>query len=350
MKNTGLGRLENTTVDNFTSDAGIKIRKEINPIWRKLLIPFTSRKVILEQYPELNDDEQYIFVCNHSFDEDVISLLSKIDRNVYILNGSTDQTEHSVKFYAVWANGMIYVNRKNEESRSSAIDKMDRILKAGSSVMLFGEGGYNNSENQIIQNLFHSPYILAKKNNVKVVPMISFNEFGSDKIYIRAGEPIDLTQYEKYEAANILRENMASITYEILLDHTNIIKRKELYEHLIELIKKERERLNKKITREKERKIVSPSINEFKNVRECYMEMRRLVYECQEWYNNVWSEEATVYHGHGVTTPQQAIEYVDNVKVTAENANVLGPVLVKRKEDQRYNLIKYLEETIKLKK
>lgn len=156
---------------------------------------FTKRKIIIESYPNLNKEELYVFCCNHSFDEDAISSFASTDRNVYILQGSTHQMEHNPVFYAMWLNGMIYLDRMNAESRKSAVEKMKRILKAGTSVLLFPEGGYNNTENQLIQPLFASPYILSNELGVKVVPLITFNDIGSKTIYVRAGEPLDLSKY-----------------------------------------------------------------------------------------------------------------------------------------------------------
>jgi 1-acyl-sn-glycerol-3-phosphate acyltransferase len=104
----------------------LKIRKCINPIWRGLLKKFVSRKVIIERYPKLDKNKSYIFVGNHSFDEDIISLLSTIDRNAYLLHGTTDQMEHNPVFLAVWVNGMIYVDRLDLESRHTAVDKVKR--------------------------------------------------------------------------------------------------------------------------------------------------------------------------------------------------------------------------------
>ena len=87
-------------------------------------------------------------------------------------------------FLAVWLNGMIYVNRLDHNSRKEAVLKMKRVLAAGNSVLLFPEGGYNNTENQLIMPLFSSPYQLSKEMGVEVVPIISFNPTGSDKIYV----------------------------------------------------------------------------------------------------------------------------------------------------------------------
>ncbi len=313
MFHTGLARYKTATVENFTTELGIKLRRKLlNKSWRKLLRLCTKRKIIVEQYPSLNKDEVYIFCCNHSFDEDVISSLASTRRNVYILHGTTHQMEHNPVFLAMWLNGMIYLDRMNVDSRKNAVEKMKRILKSGTSVLLFPEGGYNNTENQLIQPLFASPYILSKELGVKVVPLISFNDIGTDTIYIRGGEPLDLSQYDKYEAMEFLRNVMSTIVYEIMEEHVPPIKRADL------------------------------SVNS----REDWMEIRKQVYDCQKWYEDVWEEEVTYYPGHGVTIPKQAREFVDKVNVNSKNAHIFADMLVKREEDKKYDLIKYLQENM----
>lgn len=313
MFNTGLKRYEKTNVDNFTSDIGIKLRRAINMPWRRLLRLGIYKKVIVEKYPDL-DKQSYIFCVNHSFDEDVISAISYMDRNVYVLNGTTHQMEHNPVFYALWLNGMIYVNRLDDKSRKLAVSKMKRILKAGSSILLFPEGGYNNTENQLIMPLFSSPYQLSKALEIEVVPFITFHDNGTDEIYIRAGDPMALWQYEKYEALDKLRDAMSTIVYEIMEEHVKMIRRAELG----------------------------------KDPRRAYMEVRKSVYACQKWYEDVWDEEMTYYPGHGVTTPAKAREYVDNIHITVKNAGILADVLRRREEDKRYDFKQYMRDTFLL--
>lgn len=310
MFNTGLEKYLTADVNAFTSDTGIKLRRKfLNKLWRKILRICTSRKVIVEQYPELEKGKPYIFVTSHSFDEDVIAGLSTIDRNVYMLQGTTQQTLHNPVFLAVWLNGMIYVNRMDATSRKESVDKMKRILKAGTSVMLFPEGGYNHTENQLIMPLFASPYILSKDLGVEVVPFVSVPDLKGKSIHIRVGEPMNIGKYEKNEGLAILRDEMSTLVYDILEEHTDIVKRNEL-----------------QITRLD------------------WMEKRKKVYESQKWYADVWDEEVTYYPGHGVTTPQKAREYVDLVNVTDKNAWIFADTLVRRAEDKKYNLIEYLRK------
>lgn len=316
MFNTGLDKYLTANINTFTTDRGIKLRKKfLNKLWRRILRLCTSRKIIVEQYPKLEKDKQYIFVTSHFFDEDVISALATIDRNVYMLQGSTQQMLHNPVFLAVWLNGMIYVDRMDATSRQESIDKMKRILNAGSNIMLFPEGGYNHSENQLICPLFSSPYILSKDLGVEVVPLVSVPDLEGKIIHIRAGEPMNIGQYEKEEGLAKLRDAMATLVFDILTEHTEPIKR-----------------------------------NELQMTREDWMEKRKQVYECQKWYADVWDEEVTYYPGHGVTTPEKSREYVDRVNVTYKNAWIFADTLVRREEDKKYELKEYLRENIILKR
>lgn len=229
MFHTGLDKFLTADIDSFTSDTGIKLRRKfLNKTWRKILRLCTARKIIVEQYPKLDKDKQYVFVTSHSFDEDIISSLSTIDRNVYMLQGATQQTLYNPVFLAVWLNGMIYLDRMNKESRSQSIDKMKRILNSGSSVMLFPEGGYNHMENQLITPLFASPWILSNELGVEVVPLVAVPDLKGKTIHIRVGEPMNIGQYEKYEGLALLRDAMSTLVYDILIAHTTVVKRNEL--------------------------------------------------------------------------------------------------------------------------
>jgi len=322
MFNTGLKKFEDATVDNFTTEYGRILRGKLNKPWKKVLSLATSKKVIIEESYPLDKNKTYVFACNHSFDEDVISILQSLDRNAYVLNGSTDQTEHNPVFLAVWLNGMVYVNRLNNESRNNSVLKMKKLLKSGTSVMMFVEGGYNNSENQFINPPFPGVYTLAKEENVEVVPVISFNDYDWEtqsfdgNIYIRMGKPIPLAEYEKYEGLNHLRDVMSTMMYDIINEHVDQVERKTLGE----------------------------------NPREYYMQIRQKVYECQKWYNDVWHEELTVYDGHNVTPPKKALSYADNVNVNKDNAWVMAPVLERNEANKQYDLVKYLQKNLELSK
>ena len=310
MKNIGLIKLEKANVNNFTSSLGIKIRRIINKPNRFILKLATHGKITIESYPKLDKNKPYIFAATHSFVEEISTTLATIDRSAYTLCGTTDQFEHNPKMYMNWLTGVIYVDRYDNESRESSIPKMERVLREGSSILLFPEGGLNNSENLLIQKLFAGPYKLSKKTNIEVVPISTFNEYGSKFIYSSVGEPLELYKYDKEEALRILRDSMATLKYIQIEKHASRVIRQDLPE----------------------------------NARELFMEERKNEYLKTLWTHDVWDEELTVYKDKNNPTPQEVRETFDNVNINSKNAGIIGPILVKRLEDQKYDLKSYMHK------
>ena len=310
MKNIFLLKYEDADVDNFTSDAGIKIRRLINPPIRYALKKATNGKITVEDYPQLEKDKPYIIAATHSFVEEISTTLSTIDRSAYTLVGTTDQFENNPRMYFNWITGVIFVNRYSEESRKSAVQKMERIINSGSSILLFPEGGFNNSENLLIQKLFAGPYILSKRTGVPVVPIATFNEYGSKNIFARASEPLELYKYDKKEALTMLRDALATLQYGMMEEHSTPIKRDEL--------------------------TGDPRLD--------FMEERKNEYLNAPWTHDVWDEELTVYEDRDMPSPEKVRESLDNVEITPDNAGIMAPILVKRKEDIKYNFNRYMHE------
>jgi hypothetical protein len=310
MRNYGIIKFRKANVDNFTSNIGMNIRKIMNPMFRKLLKLGTKHKIVVDHYPKLEDNVPYIFVSTHGFVDDSVANLATIDRNAYLLFGTTDQLEVNPITYAAWANGFIYVDRGNKEHRKSAIDKMLRVLNHGNSVLIFPEGGFNNTENLLVQKLFASPYILARETSIKVVPIAPFYEFGSDTIYMNAGEPMDLSVYEdKKEALRDLRDALATLVYENIEKHSSRIVREELG--------------------------YDPRLD--------FMEQRRLEYMKTKWTKDVWDEELTIYQDEADKEYKAVMESMDEVNVTKDNAEIMGPILALRYEQKRYDFKKYMK-------
>jgi len=310
MVNIGITGVKNKTAENFTTKTGAKIRRIINKPLRLVLNIAAEAKIILEEYPKLEPNQNYIFVSTHYHSEDILSNLATIDRNAYALMGTTDQIEHNPQMYAAWLNGMIYVDRLDPVSRKEALKKMAKTLEYGSSVLIFAEGGYNNTENLLCQRLFASPYYLAKITGKQVVPISNFYEPTTNTIYIKAGAPLDLTVYQKEEALDILRDEMATMMFEQIEQHSIPLKRAEL----------------------------APDF------REKFMEERKNEYLRVKWTRDVWDEELTTYKDKSITTPEEVRASLDDVEITRDNAYIMAPIRVRRKEDHKYNFKKYMKE------
>lgn len=311
-KNPFIQSAKYKTVDNFTTDFGIKIRRFFNRPWRMILKIATKHKIVLEKYPNLDKQQSYIFCGTHSFTEDVISGLATLDRNVYVLFGTTHQLIYNPMILALAINGFAYVDRLYDASRKDSVKKMIRILKSGSSIYMFPEGGWNNTENLLVNPLFAGPYKLWQETGCKVVPVITFTERGNKNAYIRVMEPIDFSEKSKDEALTTLRDAMATEMWDMMEQHASKIERKSIDIH---------------------------------QARMKFMEERRLEYVTDNvWCEDVWDEELTVYKDKRFPLPVDVWRTYRNIKLTPQNAKWLVPILNQIEEKEQYDFKRYMHE------
>lgn len=151
-----------------------------------------------------------IYVVNHtnSFDIPVASMVIK--KHHYVLLG-TQQLEFLDRL-AFKLNGVVWVNRKNKDSKAKAKQKMMNILKSGTNILMFPEGTWNRSENQIMLPLHWGVIDIAKVCNVPIVPIIL--EYSSKFCTAKIGKQLFFDKNDdKKDAINKLRDTMASLRY-----------------------------------------------------------------------------------------------------------------------------------------
>ena len=309
-KNIFLTRVETSTPATFATPLGFAFRKLIKPLLRPILRLASGRRIHVETYPQLEKGVPYIFVSTHSFVDDIITNYAVVDRSAYTLIGTPDQVEHNPLLYAAWLCGMVFVNKIDPQSRKDSVEKMVRVLENQTSVIIYAEGAWNNTENLLVQPLFASPWILAQRTGCKIVPVAMYQEYKQKDIWYQAGAPIDLVNMEKKEALSKLRDAMATMTWDLLANHAAVLKRAELGPE--------------------------PRLS--------YMEERMQEYLCTKWTRDDWALEVTMYRDKALPpSPEEVRASFDQVKITPKNAGIFAPVLVRRKEDQKYDLVSYLK-------
>ena len=330
-RNILLPRVKNLTVENFTTETGIKIRRKINPVFRRSLALGTSKKIHLEKYPDLEKDVPYIFVSTHSFTEDIISALHKIDRSAYVLIGTTDQVDHNPQMYAAWVNGMIYVKRGDPDSCAAALAKMQYVIEHGSSVLIFAEGGYDNKENELCQKLFHSPYYLAGDTGAEVVPLASFNPHNSKHIYLRAGDPM----VPKYDNQKTDKENRNAFAYELKHELSDL-QGQNFWSYYYD-----GEKLVRPFVKRNDLG-VEPRFDFYRE--------RLDVYENVKWSGpHIFDEELVEYYDPMNPTPEQVRASFANVRINDRNREIFMPILKQMADDQKYDIKTYMKTNFKQK-
>ena len=335
-KNYGLINLKYLNVEKFTTIRGIKIRREIFPLLKFLILRNTGKEVHVISYPILDKDESYIFAAGHSFPGEVATNLAAIDRSTYTLVGTTDQVDHNPQMYFLWLVGLIYVNKCDSNSRKEAYKKMLKVLNNNSSIMLFPEGVLNNSENLNCGTLYPGIYHLAIESNKKVVPIVSYYDYDSQAVYIAADNPIDFSNMKKEEAKTMLRDkivtlgfNLARISYEQAKKIKKILTPEEFV------------KLNSELNIELYRRDLIGDIHL------AYMEFRKKIYNEVKWITPNWDEEIMFYKEHGIDLPEDVFSYIDNIDLSQKNLKVvetLVPVLKRRLEQKKYNFKDYMKK------
>ena len=115
MKNIFLAGFEKKNIDNFTSDFGLKIRKNLHKpfsfLYRMILKFIYKKNVIVEKKVRLDKKKTYIFASNHSFFFDGASIIASNDRNCYALFGATEQLYFDLHTFFIWMTGLTTVKR-----------------------------------------------------------------------------------------------------------------------------------------------------------------------------------------------------------------------------------------------
>lgn len=313
MKNYGLLHLINSDIHNFTTDFGIRFRKIIHTPGRAIYNFFTKTKIIVEHYPKLEKNKPYIFAALHNFVEDIPVCLATIDRSNYLLFGSTHQLERNKRLYAAWLNGLIFVNRNDNNSRKASVKKMLRILKSGTSILIFPEASYNNTENLLSLKLFSGPITLNEKTGIEIVPIAPFYEFGTNEVYMNVGEPISFSEDVPADAKKrILRDTLATLLWENMERHATRIKRKALGA----------------------------------DPRHHFMEERLKEFQKLKWTKDVWDEELTRYLDKEDREMRDTYASYEKIHVDAHTAPLIAPILLRNQIERRYDFKAFLRANI----
>ena len=276
MENIFIRNLNKKSEEKFTSDFGLWLRKISDKPFKKLCNVFTNAKIIynnnnnnlsdeeyfnslnldyiptenyeidsnknnivVERYPKLNENEPYIFVCNHTCPEDIETVLNIIDRNAYLVLGSIETLKYNKEAYLSFLNGMIPFDIMNSSERKSAYKKMVRVLKTNS-ILIFPEGSHNYNPNNLVNKLYDGPVRLALETNRKIVVLTMLKDNENNIAYIDASNPIDVSKMEinpndsykknlKRLTLNI-RDKMATAVYYMASRHFKQIKRSDFYD------------------------------------------------------------------------------------------------------------------------
>ena len=144
------------------------------------------------------------------------------------------------------------MNRKSQNSRVSSIEKSLRVLELGTNLIIFPEGGWNKTPNEILLNLWHGIYKISSIGKYDVVPIAHYIRDPeildkSNIIHTIVDEKIPLYEYEEEEAITLLRDTLATWIYK-MMEKYGKCTRKEILGDSINSDEKWDELLKKRMT------------------------------------------------------------------------------------------------------
>lgn len=219
--------LDPEDMSSFTKE-GIKKRKVFNAIVRRLGPAFLKTKQIMEDRKELAGDyfdvaplnipdEPVIFVSNHGFRDDILGSLLAAGRHAYVMFGSLPQFYNEIEGPLLFGNGTILVNRKVKESRAASLDKSKSVIENGCSLIVFPEGVWNKSPNQLTLPLWRGAYEIAKQTGAKIVPIVHYIKDPTlttpkeeNPFHTVVDNPIDVSEMTEKEALDAISEKFST--------------------------------------------------------------------------------------------------------------------------------------------
>lgn len=219
MYNKFLTYLLDNSPKKTISKHGTLLRKIINPVIR-FAIPFTTKTKFRIIRRAKMPNGPVIFCSTHGFKEDIVDAVVIAKKQSYILIGSLSQVFYSFDGIASWANGCILVDRLNKESRKSCKEKMIRALNLGSSILIFPEGTWNKSPNQMTSGLFPGFYDVAISTGAPIAVIATHRE--GDYVYGVLDEAFYISEYSREEAVEILRDKMSTLRWELMEKYSSI--------------------------------------------------------------------------------------------------------------------------------
>ena len=214
MYNKFIDRLLDNDPKKVLSKGSIRARKIISPVLR-FAIPFVTPNSKLKVLRRAKLPKQpVLFAPTHSFREDIEHTVVMAKRQAYVLNGSLTQLYRAIDGITSWLAGVIPIDRTKKESRASAKKKIVYALELGASVIMYPEGTWNKSPNQLMRGFFPGIYDVAKESGALVVPIATYRN--GKKAYGIMEEAFDICAYDRETGLCVLRDKLATMQYEMM--------------------------------------------------------------------------------------------------------------------------------------
>lgn len=147
---------------------GKKVFYKFAKIWSKLLLRISNIKINIYNTADINNQNSYVYISNHSSLFDIPILLSILNLNTRIMY--KEELEKIPIFgYCLKLSPFISVKREDKENALESFKNSIEAIKQNDSVIIFPEG--TRSENGELGAFKKGAFLLALKSGKDIIPI-----------------------------------------------------------------------------------------------------------------------------------------------------------------------------------
>lgn len=215
---------------------GIKWRKRIHEM---MLAAIKANRVLQHQKltilhdRRINTDKPIIYACTHIGRYDIEMALESIQDTCFLFFGNPGKLYRSFDGIVAYLLGFIGCDTTEKEDRHIAKELAIRTLKQGGNILIWPEGAWNITENEVVMKLYTGAVEMAIRSGADIVP-IAIEQYGKS-FYVNIGKNISLNKStnlnEKRKLSDDLRDILCTLKWEIW-EQFPIIPRSSLPENM----------------------------------------------------------------------------------------------------------------------
>ena len=281
---------------------GIEFRKKIHPLINLILkidqVLSKEEIVVISNKSIVKPNESKIFACTHIGGNDIQRTFQVINEPAYLMLGDPGILYKMPIYYGLKLNGVIPLETKNKQDRKIAYNRAIELLNNGGNLLIYPEGAWNVTPNEMVMKIFTGTVRMAKETGVDIIP-IAVEQY-DNVFYFNVGKNYSIdknTNLSLTELNEDLRDKLATLKWEIMETQPKLDRAKVTDDYL-DIFQSE------------------------------------IVNRCNYGYG--FSLEDAIsesFHDKNITKPEEAFAHLQEIEYDINNAFLLGgnPKILKRK-------------------
>lgn len=207
--------------NNGRDITGIKLKEKVHPLILNLVK--LQKKIIFKQSLTIIGDKRkptngpILYACTHTGRYDIENAMDAINDHCYLFMSDPETMYRTLDGAILNINGVIFMDSYDKKDRKIAKLSAENLLRKNGSLLIFPEGAWNLTENEVVMKLFPGTVDLALKTGAEIIP-IAIEQYGN-KYYANIGENISFINQDENtdvkELSKNLRDAMATLRWEI---------------------------------------------------------------------------------------------------------------------------------------